>query len=315
MVSDESLRETLKPQNVGVQLDFDYRVGLSWMLSWPGLDYAGPVINHSGATIAHRSVLAIIPGQKLGVVVLANTASAQGFVNMIAAETLKLALEVKTGIKPPRKTEDQPKEVEIPGEKLAEYAGYYVAGPQMAHVTSKDGRLYAQVAGLNGKVELIPREGGIFTGAYKAFGFLPIYVKELEGLSLSIERVNGRSALLAHVNGARFLIGEKVEPVPVPGPWLARLGEYELINIGEDFPGAPNKATLSYENGFLVVNSVSAFLGGVSASVPIRPVSDTEALIYGLGRGRGETVRIIERNGDDIAIVSGYEYKRKKKKG
>ena len=33
------------------------------------------------------------------------------------------------------------------------------------------------------------------------------------------------------------------------------------------------KETLSYENGFLVVNSVSSFLGGVSASVPICPVS------------------------------------------
>lgn len=44
------------------------------------------------------------------------------------------------------------------------------------------------------------------------------------------------------------------------------------------------KATLSYENGFLVVNSVSTFLGVVSARVPISPVSDTEALIYGLER-------------------------------
>jgi hypothetical protein len=32
------------------------------------------------------------------------------------------------------------------------------------------------------------------------------------------------------------------------------------------------------------------------------------ALLYKLGRAMGETVRIVERNGDEIAVVSGYEY-------
>jgi hypothetical protein len=43
------------------------------------------------------------------------------------------------------------------------------------------------------------------------------------------------------------------------------------------------------------------------------PFSDTEALIYGLGRGRGETVKIIERNGDEFTSFSRYEYKKNKK--
>ena len=40
--------------------------------------------------------------------------------------------------------------------------------------------------------------------------------------------------------------------------------------------------------------------------VPIRPISDTEAIILGLGRTRGETLRAIEIDGKERLRYSGF---------
>src|SRR5574340_716416 len=58
----------------------------------------GVVASHGGSLLNFHSVLKILPEHRLGVVVAANSAGAQGAVNRIATEALKLLLEAKTGI-------------------------------------------------------------------------------------------------------------------------------------------------------------------------------------------------------------------------
>ena len=102
IIKPETLAEMLRPQNGTVPLDLDFRTGLGWALSGLGgidIRNAGPVAHHSGATLFHRSMLIVLPEHKLGVVVLANSATAGPVVNKVAAEAIKLALEAKTGIK------------------------------------------------------------------------------------------------------------------------------------------------------------------------------------------------------------------------
>ena len=40
--------------------------------------------------------------------------------------------------------------------------------------------------------------------------------------------------------------------------------------------------------------------------VPLRPISDVEAVILGLGRTRGETLRAVVVNGEERLRYSGY---------
>ncbi|MCU0935626.1 MAG: hypothetical protein MUF66_06030, partial [Gammaproteobacteria bacterium] len=40
--------------------------------------------------------------------------------------------------------------------------------------------------------------------------------------------------------------------------------------------------------------------------LPLRPLSDDEAVIAGLGRNRGETVRMEERDGERLLRFSGF---------
>ena len=62
---------------------------------------AGKVASRGGGILQFHSYLIILPEHKLGVVVLSNSTGGGSMVGKVAVETLKLALEAKTGIKPP----------------------------------------------------------------------------------------------------------------------------------------------------------------------------------------------------------------------
>ena len=47
------------------------------------------------------------------------------------------------------------------------------------------------------------------------------------------------------------------------------------------------------------------------AKVALSPLSESEAVTYGVGTGAGETIRIIERGGEERLLYSGYELRRR----
>ncbi|MFY9973697.1 MAG: hypothetical protein WAK53_05550, partial [Chromatiaceae bacterium] len=51
-------------------------------------------------------------------------------------------------------------------------------------------------------------------------------------------------------------------------------------------------------------------LSSSTIQVPLRPISDTEAIILGLGRTRGETLRAITVDGAERLRYSGFEGRR-----
>ena len=48
-------------------------------------------------------------------------------------------------------------------------------------------------------------------------------------------------------------------------------------------------------------------------SVALRPLNDNEAVIYGLGRGMGETVRAVTVGGEELLSYSGYLLRKRQK--
>jgi len=46
-------------------------------------------------------------------------------------------------------------------------------------------------------------------------------------------------------------------------------------------------------------------------SLTIAPISDSEAVISGLGRGTGETIRMVKDGGDEMLRYSGYILRKK----
>lgn len=306
-----SLAEMLRPQNEAVVLDQGFRVGLGWLLSALGnldIQGAGVVAHHGGATLCFRSQLIILPAHKLGVVVLSNSASAHKMVKTVATEILTGALAAQTGIAQPAPQTSADSPGDLPLTILQAYAGHYATALGLVTIKHKAGRLRAEA--LHRTFRLVPRLDGQLRVQYKLLGLLPISLGDLDYIGLSHLTLAGRELLIARSGTQALLLGEKVTPAPVSDVWQRRLGSYAIINRGHDTVAFEDVQLRSHE-GFLVVDySVPLFAEG-TMSLVLEPLSDTEAVTRGLGRGMGETLRVVTVNGQESLQYSGYLLQRK----
>ena len=309
IISPDTLTEMLKPQNEGVPLDQNFRVGLGWILGGLGgidIQNAGPVAHHSGATENFTSQMVILPQQKLGVIVLANSASGAQVVSEIATQALKLALEAKTGIKQPEKEKVALDPTPIPSEILQEYSGNYATIVGAAKIKGDSKGLQAQALGKT--FQLVHRKDGKFSLRYQALGFISIDLGDLGDIGFARTTLEGREILVGSTHHQAMLMGERIHPVAVPKKWLDRVGDYRIVN-GEINPMVPEKVTLQLEDGLLMTTTVYADPAKQSRMI-ILPVSESEAVIAGLGSGMGETIRIEDSAAGETGWFEGLEFRK-----
>jgi len=305
----ETLSEAIHPQNTNIPLDLDFRIGLGWFLNEPDIRNGGLVVSHGGTLSLFHSQLTLLPEHKLGVVVLANSSGAVHVVSRIAEETLKIALEEKTGIKQPalERTEKEPV-IPWPEALLKDYAGHYATGLRVFTVRAKNGKLHTRLMGR--KVQLVLHPSGRFSLRYRLFGLIPIKLGQFEQVKFSVDSIQGRKILALHHKGKRHLLGEKVEASPIPEIWLKRLGDYELVDLQRYHP-VIEKAELKFEDPFLMLDVRIPLLGDYGIErlqFAIQPVSDTEAVLLGLGRNMGETIQVVSDHGGERLRYSGCEF-------
>jgi CubicO group peptidase (beta-lactamase class C family) len=311
LITPETVAEMLRPQNADVPIDLDFRVGLGWMLGDLGdidIRNDGSVAHHAGATLLFHGQMIVLPERKLGVVVLSNSDTAGRVVGKVAAEALKLALEAKTGDRQPAWEKPEGGEGSLSKEALQRYEGWYATPVGAVNVRKTSGGLRADV--MNRTLRLIPRADGSLGLQYRLLGLFPIRIEELDGVGISRADVAGREILAARMHGQEFPIGERIRPVPVSAKWLGRTGEYEIANLGEDAV-LLEKLRLRAEGGFLFVDYSIPLLFPGTMNFAVAPISDTEAVIRGFGRGMGETICAITVNGEEMLSYSGYLLRKK----
>lgn len=301
-----TLEEMLRPQNADVPLDLGLHIGLGWMLSGLGnidIQNAGTVAHHAGATLMFHSQMIVLPEHKLGVVVLANSSTASRVVGKTAVRALILALEAKAGIKQPAQTTSAESDVPLTREVLQDGEGLYASILGVVEIKAKVDHFHVKF--MNRTLQLEPLADGRFCVKYRLFGLFPLSLGELDNYEISRTAVAGREILTASTKGRELLIAEKIRPVPVPEAWSNRAGEYRISNLGDDFP-LMEEIRLRYDDGLLFIEcAVPLFFKG-TVRFPLKPVSDTEAIIAGLGRGLGETITAVTINGNEALVYSGY---------
>jgi len=315
ILKPETLHEMLRPQNDAVALDQGFQVGLGWILSGVGeidLQNAGPVAHHGGATLHYHSQLIALPDHKLGVVVLSNSVTARDAVNRIATESLKLALEAKTGISQPERPSTRAGAAPLSPEDLDRYPGYYATALGLARITPNGGKLRAEVSGKS--FDLVPRPGNQVGVRYRLFGIFPIELERLSQFGLSRAMVSGREVVLVESRTRKLIVGEKIAPAPIPEAWLQRAGEYEIVNGAGDALEI-EKMEVRHRDGFLAVELSFGFPSEGTIALALTPLSDEEAVITGLGLspGAGETVRAVTVAGEERLAYSGYLLRKKAK--
>jgi CubicO group peptidase (beta-lactamase class C family) len=302
----ESLREMFKVQNSDVPLDFDFKMGLGWMLSGVDVPRAGTVASHGGTTLNYHTMMAILPEHKLGVVVLSNSAGSDGLVAEVTAETLKLALEAKRGIIQPEKNIAEAKNVPLTAQDLIDYSGYFETLIGLIRVDGSSGELIAELMGW--KFQLVKHDDGQFGVRLKLLGFIPVANSQMKEMTLSLHRINGRDVLAYRKGGQDMLVGEKLHLQPLPEYFDEFVGEYDIVNK-HDGP-MPENIRVVREGDLLIGEFNSSLMPGFLFRTSFLPVIRNELILGGVGSGKGETVRVA-KVGDEVHLYySGFDLKK-----
>jgi CubicO group peptidase (beta-lactamase class C family) len=303
------LEKMTEIQYPGLAMDFGHKVGLGWMLSGLETDGLEGMAWHDGAYPPYYSALAVLPKEKLGVVLLSNTSETQKMANDVAQRALKLMLEAKTGLKTPldKPKINMPPEVKVPEETLDRYSGTYSALGQATEISRNGSILSAKITDF--RLDLVPVAQNIFVPRFVLLILFPITFPQYP---LEFSTVDGGE--FAVLKGLPFPVPlEKIAPVPIPEAWKNRLGEYTVEN--SDHQLEFQKVVLGEANGFLTVSiriSMDVLdLRDKDFRVIIRPVSEDDAVVTGLFYGDGCTLHASEGKGPTRISYSGYTFVKK----
>ncbi len=297
ILSTVTLQKMMQPQNERIALDLGEKIGLGWMidtLSIPNETLYG----HDGATVAHRASLLIAPQSKLAVVVLANSSSAN--TGNIAIEMMRAVWETKKG-----KKIIYPKEV-IRQRPLREGVYTTMLGKAILKKNDDTNQSYT-VKTENQNFVLNHSLDHSYSVRLKILrGWLSIGNELLDEIKLYSDEIKGEEVIIGELQGHRFIIGNRVNPVPIPQSWQECIGEYRIINQFEPKAFRIQKLVLKIEDGFLVME-MYAFSGEKLVDI-LKPVNAHEAIVQGLGRKKRET--LVAK--DSRLFYSGLRFERVK---
>ncbi len=292
-VLNASTLETMLTQtNGGMPLDAQ-RIGLSWHVGDPVLDYAGRLCWHNGAGPGSVSHLEILRDQKLGVVVLMNDAAFGSVCRNIAQQALKFALAEKAGVNPP---------AAVPYGSLVAWDQARLDALQGTYVLSGSSEgAYVTVVSTPGALTMTYYPSGtVKTVAPRVNGWLSDPISPTTEYEFSL--VSGLQVIIAHRGGATWPYALYTVPPALSAAWQARVGNYTAVDwVGvAGAQDAPAPVLSIAPNGLLVMTTESYSV--------LMPVSDTLAYVRGLGQGKGAAVKVVTVGGNEQLQFMGVHY-------
>ncbi len=142
----------------------------------------------------------------------------------------------------------------------------------------------------------------------RLLGLIPVDIGPLGDVAFNRhDTADGQAWLLARRRGRFTLAGTRLDPVPIPPAWKDRLGTYRYDGGDPYLVTQIRSARLYEEDGLLLVELVA---GADSTQLALAPVNDQEAIIRGLGRGRGDTVHATQEGAATVLQQGGMRFVR-----
>ena len=290
-----------------LDLDSFFKPGLGLdSVDDPTLNYAGRTWLKNGSTGKFEALLEILPDQHLGAFVNINCANSQTF--PVLRNVLQLAVEEKTGVKPPDPVQmPTPKEASWPRKKLDAVAGYYVTRTGVDRFVPAENGTLRHMKNSHGQaathVDYRPHTNRrFFAPGHPGWQF---EFKSINGHDVVTACGDDGSARTQLVYGgyAEGLYGVRYTPPAISEAWSKRCGTMWFANnlVYDDYPlteGQISGWMLSESDGILSIEGIS--------SATLAPVSDTVAYAAGLfTRGDG-AVRITTDGDQEHLWFGGY---------
>ncbi|MEN8175796.1 MAG: serine hydrolase domain-containing protein [Pseudomonadota bacterium] len=301
VLSGKAFKQMFSPQNNDVELDLNIIMGLGWFLEDGRIAGASRVARHGGTTLAFNSEMILLPEQGLGVAVLANSHGSQHIVSQLAEAILARMLKgghapfsgrsLKTAVTAAK---------ELP--QIGDMSGSYATDMGLIAIKPEKEELCACL--VDQKYDVIPYPDGWFGITKGAIPSLPSSLKPLGNMRFQTQLIDGREVVVAKNGDKKIVLGEKVAQKPIPQAWVERAGHYELMNPDDGFPLTEPQVRI--RDGQLCMSYKMPLLSDKRIQVPLQPISDTEAIILGLGRMRGETLRAVTVDGEERLRYSGF---------
>lgn len=305
LLSSAAIRAMTTPQNEDCPLDVDLRVGLGWHFAPEAVQGGGPVLFHDGGTLCHRAVLMLLPQHRLAVAVMANSANALPTLMDAAGHALGLLLEAKSGTEPPPRQRSC-LDSRYPPAAQATFPGSYDTPLGFVTIRNNAGQLHLHAGGQ--RLRLNPDADGCQHLEYRLLGLFPLDLGKLGEYAHTRAHIAGREVLLACDAGGWHLAGERLEPVPIPPGWRARLGVYDYVGSDALVAGLIGRTELKEESGFLLVETTSK---EGRQQLALAAQDDDTASVRGLGRGRGESVQVRREGARETLHYAGMVFRRK----
>ena len=284
-------------QYPGNPYDFNYNSCLGWFSGKPGLDHAGPVYRHDGGTPNFFSLVVLVPKYRLGITLLTNCAAGALFNHTISVEILSLILESEYSLKP--EPDAGRNSIPLTSSMAEKTSGRFMTLSGITEIRRSSGRLLARLP--QGTFIMTPNADGWFSLAFLLFGIFPLKLKQLSILRLGVVCINNERILAVEQVGFRSATGKEFRPLNSPAEWEKLSGAYSCVN--DPSPRIAAFVLKRSPEGMVILIE-----GGKMGKLKLYldALSSVEAVIIGMGRYSGETVKA---QGESIFIL-GLEFRK-----
>lgn len=287
IIQKQSLDEMLKPQLKDITLDGSFNIGLSWFVEAKNvkLPCAGKTAGHGGDTYIYHADLTTYPEHKIGVIVITNTSNAGGLVRKVSQKAGELALKHCKGIrcKPDEQNTKSIKMLNPKKDELQEYEGIYAISGSFFKFKAHRNYLSSRMSGI--KICFLPNNKGYFNPQARLLG--GIVRKKLKDQGMKFHKIYGNYYLFAFKDSDSIAIGNRYQPNTIPEQWKQRVGSYESTTKTEGIYFF-DKMELVMKDGMLLLKS--KLFDNEKIEMHLDPISDSEAIVPGIGRQTGYTV-------------------------
>lgn len=303
VISQQSLAEMMRVQNADIALDLGQKVGLGWNINSFPVKGVGRVLHHGGGTPLFRSMLVTLPDLGYGFAILTNSTSGELVLEAATMKILEALAKTpeaqayqKTAPAPEPAAPDTLKRLACDGYYTVENKGYAKATPNGSALNLRwKGRDYSFTRDDKGDYVFSGPADGRFTYGERVF----------------CTEISGHAVMLGKSGDRLALVGEHFEPVKIPASWQARAGAYDIANGDGEMPLYTN-FNLGVEDGVLMLRYSMPFFEDHDGPAVLKPLSDTQAIVLGLGRNTGDVITVKTGKDGEQLYYAGYFLKKKR---